>query len=343
MTSRLLAAIFLSIAALVGAGPATALDDAKPTHTCGLFVKDGDKDAAEPNAAPNTDPHHDNMEIKGFFMKHEPAKGAEATTLNIVIKDLTKELPTGNTAINWSMKYVSGDTQYFVRAIVDYSGGEAFEWGEYVATGAPTGVSGTFQYRGATPGKFFEGPDGVIQIVIPQDIGGKAGTELKSLEVSSNTGKSVVPVAATTPSRGVAYENDAATTGKWVVAECAAGAGAAPAAPVASGPTAAPAQPSATTGPAALPVKLATAKVKAPKKKALALRLTSTERITAVTAQLRAKKGTVGKGKLAAIDGKATLKLKLSKKLKKGKYTLDLVGTDAAGRQRSTSAALTVR
>jgi methionine-rich copper-binding protein CopC len=90
-------------------------------------------------------------------------------------------------------------------------------------------------------------------------------------------------------------------------------------------------------------VKLAGAKVKAPKKKTLSLKLTSSEKVTGLVAQLRSKTKTVAKGKLASISGKATLKLKLAKKLKKGKYTLDLVGKDAAGQQRSTSAALTVR
>jgi hypothetical protein len=354
MRSRLLLAAIFSLTALVGgAGPATALDDSKPAYTCGLFVKDGDKDASEPNSVPPADDtNHDNMEIKGFFLKHEPAKGAEATTVNIIVKDLTTDLPSGNTAINWTLKWVLADVQYFVRAVADYSGSTAFEWGQYTATGAPAGVSGTFQYKGPTPGKLFEGPDGVVQLVIPQDIGGKAGSALSTLEVSANTGKSVVPVAATTPSRGVAYENDGAAVGKWTVAPCAPGAG--PSAPVPSTPTStAPAgggsagggsgTPSATTGPAALPVKLASGKVKAPKKKSLSLKLTSTEKITGLVAQLRSKSKTVAKGKLATISGKGTLKLKLSKKLKKGKYTLDLVGKDASGAQRSTSAALTVR
>jgi hypothetical protein len=348
MPSRLLLAALFSLTALIGAGPATAIDETKPVHKCGLLVKDGDKDATEPNAAPNTDPHHDNMEIKGFFFKHEPAKGADATTVNIIIKDLTRDLPTGNTAINWSMKYTFNEKVYFVRSVVDYSGGEAHEWGEFTATGAPAGVSGTFQYKGETPGKLHEGPDGVVQIVIPQDNGGKAGSTISNLEVSSNTGKSAVPTAAATPSRGVAYPNDTATTGKYTAAAC--DAATAPPTTAPSGPAPAPAPsgtgsstPAATTGPAALPVKLASAKVKAPKKKSLALKLTSSEKITGVVAQLRSASGTVAKGKLAAISGKGTLKLKLAKKLKKGKYTLDLVGKDASGAQRSTSAALTVR
>jgi hypothetical protein len=353
MWSRLSIALLLSLTALIGAGPATALDETKPTYSCGLFVKDSDKDAAEPNAllpAPvGQGAHHDNMEIKGFFLKHEAAKGAEATTVNIVVKDLTTDLPPGNTAVNWTMKYVFNDVQYFVRAVADYSGGEAFEWGQYTATGAPAGVSGTYQYKGETPGKLHVGPDGVVQLVIPQDIGGKPGSELKTLEVSANTGKSAVPVAATTPTRGVAYENDGAATGKWKVETCSGGPVGAPLpVPVISVPTTISTAGGGTgvtqtTGPVALPVKLASAKVKAPKGKALALKLTSTEKITGVVAQLRSAKGTVAKGKLAAISGKGTLKLKLAKKLKKGKYTLDLVGKDVAGSQRSTSAVLTVR
>ena len=102
MPSRLiLAAALFSLTALIGAAPATALDDAKPAYSCGLLIKDSDKDASEPNAAPGAETHHDNLEIKSVFLKHEPAKGAEATTVNIVVKDLNTTLPTGNTAINW--------------------------------------------------------------------------------------------------------------------------------------------------------------------------------------------------------------------------------------------------
>lgn len=328
-------------------GPASALDDAKPVYTCGLFVKDSDKDSAEPNSVP-AGASHANMEIKGFFLKHEPAKGAEATTVNIIVKDLNTTLPSGNTAINWTMKYTFDGTERFVRAVADYSGGTAFEWGEYTATGLPAGVSGTFQYRGGTPGKLFEGPDGVVQLVLPPDVGGKAGSALSGLDVSANTGKSVVPVAATTPSRGVAYQNDNAIASKWTVETCVAGTGAlpgttAPGTGTGTAPGTTPSGPSQTTGPTALPVKLLSSKAKAPKSKALALKLSSTEKITGLVAQLRQGSRTVGKGKLASISGKATLKLKLSRKLKKGKYLLDLVGKDAQGQQRSTTASLTLK
>lgn len=338
MSSRtLLAAALLSLTALIGAGPATALDDAKPVYSCGLFIKDGDKDASEPNAV--GEPHHDNMEIKGAFLKHDPAKGAEATTVNIIVKELTTDLPEGNTAINWTMKWVFAETQYFVRAVADYSGMTAFEWGEYVPTGLPAGVSGSFMYQGDTPGKLFEGADGVVQLVVPQDIGGKAGSLLTSLEISSNTGRSVVPVAATTPSRGISYENDGAMSGRWTVETCSP--------PVGSGivPPVLPdaGTPATTSAPLALPVKLATTRVKRPKRKSLSLKLAAGEKITALVAQLRSGKRTVAKGKLGAISGKKTLKLKLARKLKKGKYTLDLVGKDAAGLRRTTSASLTVR
>ena len=348
MSSRhLLAAALFSLTALIGAAPASALDDSKPAYSCGLLIKDSDKDASEPNAAPGAETHHDNLEIKSVFLKHEPAKGAEATTVNIVVKDLTTDLPTGNTAINWSMKFFFGDKQYFVRAVADYSGMQAFEWGEYLPLDLPV-MSGTFRYMGPTQGKLFEGPDGVVQLVIPQDIGGKAGSELKTLEISANTGKSAVPVAATTPSRGLAYENDGAAAGKWKVEECSAGLGAGIVPPVLAGPTTVSTEGggtgvTGTTGTLALPVKLATTKVKRPKGKSLALKLTATEKVTGLVAQLRSGKRTAGKGKLAVISGKATLKLKLAKKLKKGKYTLDLAGKDAAGIQRTTAASLTVR
>ena len=326
------------ISAVVVAGPASAVDDAKPAYTCGMYLKDSDKDAAEPNAA--GDPHHDNMEIVGAFFKHEPAKAAEATTVNVIIKDLTTDLPEGNTAINWSVEWTVNDKIQFVRAVADYSGSTAFEYGEFTATGTP-GLSGTYRYVGPTQGKLFEGPLGVVQLVIPADIGGKIGTQIKGITIKANTGKSAVPVAAPTPSRGVAYTNDDIASSGWTVAECVAGAAPGPVVEVPPGPSGPAA--SGTSGPTALPVFLRTTKVAAKKaKKQLKLSLSSTEPVTKLVAQLRKGSKMLAKGKLAKLSGKGTLKLKV-KKLKKGRYLLDMTGRDASGASRSTTAKLTIK
>ena len=71
--------------------------------------------------------------------------------------------------------------------------------------------------------------------------------------------------------------------------------------------------------------------------KTLSLKLKSSEAITKIGAQLLKGKKVVGTGKLASLNGTGTLKLKLKSKLKKGSYTLNLVGNRASG-ERATAA-----
>jgi hypothetical protein len=51
----------------------------------------------------------------------------------------------------------------------------------------------------------------------------------------------------------------------------------------------------------------------------------------------------VAKGRLAAVNGRATLKLKLKRKLKKGTYTFTVTGTDDYKRQVTGSGRIRVR
>ena len=71
-------------------------------------------------------------------------------------------------------------------------------------------------------------------------------------------------------------------------------------------------------------------------KKTLSLALTSRNGISDVDAALFqgpiGKKKIVAKGRLASAKGKAKLKLKVTKKVKKGAYTLYVVGKNADGK-----------
>jgi hypothetical protein len=83
-----------------------------------------------------------------------------------------------------------------------------------------------------------------------------------------------------------------------------------------------------------LPVKVTTTKFKAKKvKKGMTIKLASTEPLTQIAAQIKKGKKVFGKGSLAKLNGKGSLKLK-AKGLKKGSYVLDLVGTDGNGARR---------
>jgi hypothetical protein len=335
MPCRLLAAI--ALLALAVAAPAGAVDDAKPTPTCAPFNKDSGTDAVEPT--PDR-PAADNMELLGAFFKHDPAKGADATTINMVVKDLSTKLPPGDTSINWSLEWKLGEKIYFVRAVADFSSTTVFEWGERIPETA-AGALPRYQYSGDTKGKLFEGKDGVVELVIPADIGGKAGSSLSAMKASANAGRSVVPVGAKTPTRGVANANDEIAVKNYVVGACD-GATAAPPAVNAPAPSPGPGgTKSEDAGKAPLPVKLVTTKARSSKR--LALKLSSSEKVTNLVAQLRRGRKVAARGRLAVVDGPGTLKLKFSKKLRKGTYTLDLAGDDAAGRHRLTAARLIVR
>ena len=331
------------IVALFGAGTSGAVDDTKPTPTCSPSKTDPNNDSVDPNtdeASPG------NLEILQAFLKHDQSKGAEATTINIVVKNLDDSLHTGSSAAAWTLKFTT-DKKLFVRSVVDYSGEVVFEHGELVEN--DTGNLPRYEYRGDTPGKWFEGENGVVQIVIPQELGGKAGSNLKELVVEASSGKTVVPTAGPpTPTRGLSYVHDDVALPTWAVAPCD-GSTAPPPTTETPGTTTPPSgggTPAPTTGPTALPVKLVTTKAtakKAKKGKTLALKVRSSEPITGLALQIRNAKGTFGAGKLAKVSGNGTVKLKLKKALKKGKYVVDLVGKDAQGRQRSTAANLTVR
>jgi hypothetical protein len=320
----------LAAAILAGtvAASALALDDAKPAPDChGVLVEDGKSDGADGFAVSFRS--SDSAEILRTFFKYDPSKGAEATTLNMVVKNLELSVPSGATGLIWDFKFLTGDgATHFVRAVLDYTGGSTFEYGTLDET-----ISTFPRYvpEGDTPGKFFEGPEGVIQLVVPTDWA-KPGATVKSLVGEVQLTFQMVPSAIRTPTRGVGYIYDD-TAGKSIaIGECTpeqvAGGG------VLGGAT------------RSLPVKVsttATTAKKAKKSKSLSLKLKSTEKITALTAKLLKGKTTYGKGKLAEINGTAKLKLKLSKKLKKGSYRINLAGSDTAGNKLTTTAKFKVK
>src|SRR5688572_9565841 len=97
----------------VGAGTATGADP-KP-EPCGgvLNFKDAAKDQVDHAQAPKAD-QTDSTDIVGGFLLHEPAKAAEGTSLNILIKDLKAEVPANYVSMTWFGNFVFGDKQYFL-------------------------------------------------------------------------------------------------------------------------------------------------------------------------------------------------------------------------------------
>ncbi len=325
---RFLLFALLAVLALV-VSPASAIDETKPAEACyGKLFTDKAGDAVRGHPGFSGEAGQDNLDLIDGFMKYDAAKGDEASTVNIRVKNLDKTVPEGSTAIQWRMDYVGkSGVLGWVRAHTDFSGVMTFDFG-----GQQDGGATTFNVRqGGTTGAFFEGPDGLIQIVIPADLEPK-GQVLKTMVIHAYEPVQALPGAAPTPVKGgQLYEQDqAAVKGTFTIGQ-----------PCPSAPPAAPAAVDGTVAPKPvqnaeqpLPVKLNGTKFKASKvKKALTLKLTSTEPLTQVAAQIKKGKKVFGKGTLAKLNGKGALKLKV-KGLKKGSYVVDLVGTDGKGARR---------
>src|SRR5437867_637831 len=77
---------------------ALAVDAAKPAPDChGILVEDGKSDGADGFALSFRT--SDSAEIERTFFKYDPSKGAEATTLNMVVKNLELSPPSGATGM----------------------------------------------------------------------------------------------------------------------------------------------------------------------------------------------------------------------------------------------------
>ena len=304
-----MAAAFAATAWL--ATPARALDDAKPTPTCaGVNFTDPAGDAAiDPvgiglGALPATD----NMDITGGFFKYDTDSSGSATfTANIEVANLTKDVPTGATGVSWYYFWNSGGAQYFVTAQVDATGAESYTYGH---------TAQILMTDGDARGKMFPGAKGVIQIAVPQGATqAQDGKRLSSPYASSRATFNLVAVEYI-PTADDGPDGQVGKT--YTVAQCAGG---------------------ATTAAGALPITLGTSAAKASKAKkgkSLSFKLTSTEAVTGLKGTLKKGKTSYGSGKLATLDGKGTLKVKLKKSLKKGTYKLNLSGSTAAGAGKAT-------
>lgn len=330
-----LAAVALPAVAWL-AGPVGA-QTGKPEPDCaGLAATDpaGDsKDmAGRPGAA--------NLDVTGLFFRSEGK-----TTANMRLANLTKDLPPGASAIRWYIVFGPATARRWVRGtIVSGSPDPAFSYGTY--GGSPP----SYTVDGDTTGKLHEGPEGIVEIVVPATVGGGAGKTL--VEPIAETASAV-----TTPVRGQLFGADRAPdtgAGKdYLVGQCSSG----QPPPIDPGVVTGP--PPQTGDPARLPDTVAqrgdlhvkpASKVrltkKASRRRRLALAVTATETVTRIRATLfagsRVKGKAIGKGSLARVARKGKLTLKLSRPLKRGKYTLFLSGTNADGRAASRTTTIQV-
>lgn len=268
------------------------------------------------------------------------------TFANLQVTDLKTELPADSVEWYWTLEYGSPDGDFLLQAYLKADGTQGF--GFRKAVSAPTGQGAYGPVEDAT-GTIFPGKPGVIQWELTDALGGKVGNQLTDAFAAGDE------VVAGAPEQGSPYlratasidDTEGVTARPYTVKDGAcepppAGETTPPPAPPSSppAPAAPPSQPAAPASPAGQRTEKLdiTVSKKVPRarkvRRSLALSVSSKGGVSGVDAVLYSpgKKGkVVGRGKLSSLKGKGKLKLKISKKLKKGTYTLQLVGRNANG------------
>ena len=343
-----LSLVSVGAGALVAAGPGGAQSQTKPEPACaGVAIVDPEGDKTQGGDSSDV--------TAGFFVTRNGG-----TTYNIRVKNLSTNVPQGFTAVTWYglWKNAAGATK-FVSADVDFSGATSFNYGTF-------GTS--FQEEGTSVGKLHMGPGGVIEITIPSEI---MEDKLSGPYVDSRLARSVPGVGGIVSQADRAPDQGAGTD--YMKQDCGAATQPTPTAtptatpapsetavpapsptpsptptptptpapgggggsngtpPGSGGPGTAPSQP------ATLPVKLVKKRVKGKGRRRVVFKLRAGERVTRLAARLRSGNKTVAVGRLKKVGKRSTLKLRGSRKLRKGRYVLDLTGVNARGERGSVS------
>jgi hypothetical protein len=334
------------LALLAGSsGPAAAVDAAKPTPCTGVLLTDpaGDQELAPllPIGETTSPP---NMDITSLFLNFRADKdGKKVLTANIEVANLDKTVPAQTDSQGGVYYYVIYSHSDAVRFVAAHNTGSAINY-EY---GVIDPDLGTYTTEGTTAGTFFEGAKGVVQIDVPEAVGGKVGETLKGtlvtidgIDIGTDHANGINNHADTAPDEANVLEPD----GKdYTVAECAGGStggggGATPTPTPGPGgptptPTPAPGGGGGATTPSTLPVKFANGigrAKKARKGKKLAFAAKASQPISNLKLKLRKLGGkgpNLATGKAASLKaGNNRVSIKLKKNLKKGVYTLLATG-----------------
>src|SRR3954469_21168805 len=313
--SRLALAAALAVAALPVVS-ASAAD--KPAPGCaGMAFSDAAGDAV---SASSGGPAASNMDVLGGYFLDDGA----TVTANIQVADLEEKVPSGATGADWYLLFQQGNATNFVHASIDVTGGDpVFSYGHIDPT------NGVLTDDGTSSGQFFNGQNGVIQIALP---GNLASGTLAGPYAQADEATGVPGVGGALSTDDQAPDSGGGTD--YTVGSCSGAA--APAAPIAPATAA---QAPGSSQPAAPAASAPTMKVvakngsarKISKTRRLVVALQSTGPVSGITGTLVDAKGkTVASGKLAQLNGKGSLTLRLRKALKKGRYTLRIKSSSGA-------------
>jgi len=315
-------------AGALSAAPIGAQSETKPTPTCaGVSIVDPEGDHSQGG---------DNSDVTAAFFVTKDG----VTTLNIRVQNLTDEVPSGFTGVTWYgiWKNAAGANR-FVSGDIDFEGAVTFAYGSYTNPGAG------FQQEGDTTGKLHTGAAGVIEIVIPP---AELGEEkLAAPYIDSRLSRSVPGVGGIVSQADRAPDADAGPD--YVVRECGAGepvppepkpqpkpsggGGSGGGGSSGGGSSTNPAPAPAQSQPATLPVTLSTKSARA--SRSLRFRISAREKVTKLAARLLSGKRSVATGRLSKVGKRSTLRLRGKRKLKKGRYVLELTGLNARGQRGS--------
>jgi hypothetical protein len=337
-TSRARATVVAG-AALIGvaAMPATAQGPyPEPTPCSGISFEDpaGDQGVVAPaRKSP------DNMDVIAGFVRYvNDAGGKPVLTTNIRVTKLDKTVDSGMVGASWYFLWANGEETQFTRVDVTSAGDVSYKFGHQTTDGLTV--------DGDTKGRFLEGQNGIVEVVVPPSMKATG----KTLTTPRAEGRIRFGTDLVNNSRSV----DTTANGKDVDTTAPCGGASSPTGPTPPGVPPVTTTPPSTTPPpssntnnnqAAVPEAQAKLNVRlggkislrrALKRKALRIPLQAGEAITGLQARLITGSGPSAKafaaGKLAKASGKVTLKLRVSRKLKRGRYTLEMAGTNAAGK-----------
>ena len=331
------------------AGPAGAEDvKPQPTQCAGVSLTDakGDHPVRDPlfGALETPQKHTDNFDIHRVFFRNADGR----LTANIQVAKLDKTKFQGSDATAYWLYYTIGEE---LRFVVAWNNGTDwfFKFGH---------DEDGFIFDGETTGKAYEGADGIVEIVMPEELQGETlgspyaltaymqlakgdpifGTDPllystvdRAPDEEGGPSYSAVPCAeagvptptvtpdATQPSTNVApATNEAGSSG----------------APAAPAPAAAP-SPFTVTVP-----RMTAAKLKKGKRFAVSVKANAPVKRVKVT--LLKGSRAVATGTLKSLSGTKRIRLKVSRSVAKGSYRLLVKGTDATGKAVSGAVAVVV-
>jgi hypothetical protein len=254
-----------------------------------------------------------------FFRTDRTEGGRLVTSANLQLARLDTVAPSGAQAINWTMHWRDGDVLRYASATVRSAGEPSFVFGRVEGS--------TYEAEGSTTGRLLPGENGIAQVDLPEAISAP-GTRLRapyaaSQVVSDFLGSGFFEEVDLAP-------DDAQAGGKtYVVATCGTG-GEAPV-PEPGTPVTGPDSPSLEHAPPVVTLMTETAGARyISRRRRIFLRLRSTGPVRRLVGTMRRRGGrAVGMGRLKAMHGKGTLIVRLTRKVRRGRYTVSMRGIDA--------------